>query len=112
VPGETSSSYIEVFPVKNAFLDPRRIRRRFSEQFVVFPELRELPEHFDTVLWWTAGFGGELTPIETRRLRTFGLVGDPEERLLEILRLRGSDHRPLDRLLLRLLHSVPGLRRY
>jgi hypothetical protein len=91
-------------------LDPRLARRRFSERFVLFPEVPELPEHFDAILLDHAGSGGDLTPIERRRLRTFGLIGDPEDLLLEILEIRSRERRPLGRLYLAPLRPVPWKR--
>jgi len=58
----------------------------FVRRFLDSWELKEAGGDFNWNLYALADWGGELTPLEKLRLTRFGLLGDAEPRLIEILK--------------------------
>jgi hypothetical protein len=69
--------------------EPQLTDGEFAYRFVHAIDVPGTGEYFERLLTDFHALGGELTPIEAQRLHHFGFLGDPEERLLEILRRRG-----------------------
>lgn len=60
----------------------------FGRRFLESWDLKEASCEFNWNLFALADWGGELTPMEKVRLIRFGLLGDAEPRLIELMKVR------------------------
>jgi hypothetical protein len=60
----------------------------FGRRFLDSWDLKEATSDFNFNLLALADWGGELTPLEKLRLTRFGLLGNAEPRLIEIMKVR------------------------